>query len=106
MRSEVAAVLARGQFPASENITPSEVDTWGELIDAIPMPVSDDEAKALVGVLGPDDLFGLAFSIRRLVESAPSWPIWSVLVGPSPWIDDLRERARNSGYHPPDDGLA
>jgi hypothetical protein len=82
-------------------MSPEEVDARGALIDRVIPPISDDEARALVGIVGPDDLFGLAFSIRRLVETAPGWPIWEALEGPSPWISDLRERALNSGFRPP-----
>jgi hypothetical protein len=101
MRIAVENLVARGRLPDSRGASESEVDSWGTLVDAISMPISDDEAKVLVGLLGPDDYFGLAFSLRRLIETAPGWPIWDVLEGTSPWIDDLRQRAINSGFVPP-----
>lgn len=101
MRQEVDFLVALGPFPDSGNTTDEDVIHRESLLNAISIPVSDDEAISLVGLFGPDDYFGLAFSLRRLVESANGWPIWQALVGDDPWICDMRDRALNSGFVPP-----
>ena len=100
MRREVEELLALGPLPDSSSATEEDIDNRAALLDAIALPASDEEARVLVSVFGADDAFGLAFSVRRLVESAPGWPIWEVLEGDGPWIEDLRARAMNSGYIP------
>jgi hypothetical protein len=60
--------------------------------------LTDEEASALVPLFGPDDCFGLALSLRTIIESAEGWPIWGAIKGDSPWIDDLRDRATKAGF--------
>lgn len=101
MSPEVEALVALGPFPDSADTTEEELNRHEALLEAIATPVSDEEALALSRLFGPDDYFGLAFSLRRLVESAAGWPIWQALDGDDPWIRDLRDRAVNSGFVPP-----
>lgn len=35
-------------------------------------PVSDDEAVQLISCFGPDDCYGLAWTLLHLIETAPS----------------------------------
>jgi hypothetical protein len=42
-----------------------------ELLRSIVSPVTDDEARALITLLGPDDYFGGAWTVVHLFESAP-----------------------------------
>ena len=41
------------------------------LLTQIKKPVTDEEAEALVKCFGPDDCYGLAWTLLHLVESAP-----------------------------------
>lgn len=51
-------------------------------------------ARALVQLFGPDDCFGLAWSLLHLIETLPGWPSEDTLKGlHGEWIDRLRERA-------------
>jgi hypothetical protein len=102
LRPEIEALVRFGPFPHSDSATEGDVDGRSALLDSIPSPLTDEEAAALVRLFGPDDYFGLAFSLRRLVESAEGWPIWEAIQGESPWIRDLRQRAINSGFIPPE----
>jgi hypothetical protein len=101
MRAGIERIVAMGRMPDSTAATVEEVERWEAVLGAAPDPITDEEAMALVACFGSDDFFGLAFSIRHLVETAPSWPIWEVLTGECPWVEDLVARARNSGYEPP-----
>jgi hypothetical protein len=102
MRAGIERIVALGRMPDSTAATVEEVERWEALLATAPDPVTDEEAIALVSVFGSDDFFGLAFSIRHLVETAPGWPIWETLTGDGPWDSDLIDRARNSGYRRPD----
>jgi hypothetical protein len=101
MRPEVSALISGGPMPDSDDASDEDVQHRIDLFESIALPASDAEARALVTLFGPDDYFGLSFSLRRLIESAPSWPIWDALHGEDAWIVDLRRRAINSGYEPP-----
>jgi hypothetical protein len=47
-----------------------------------------------VTLFGPDDCFGLGWTLLHLIETAPGWPIKAVLDGSQgEWIDRLRERS-------------
>jgi hypothetical protein len=100
MREQVTELLSLGPLPDSDKANEEDIDRRAALLEAIALPVSDEEARSLVSLFGSDDAFGLAFSVRRLVESAPGWPIWDVIQGEGPWMEDLRARAINSGYVP------
>jgi hypothetical protein len=57
------------------------------------MPVTDEEVCELVKLFGPDDCFGLAWTLLHSIETAPVWPIESALDGQEgEWIDRLCER--------------
>lgn len=60
-------------------------------------PVTDDEAKALCRLFGPDELYGLSWQIVHLIESAPGWPLAECLQGTGEWPTLLRIRLANSG---------
>ncbi|MCQ8120015.1 hypothetical protein, partial [Methylomonas rosea] len=68
------------------------------LLLSVTKPVSNEEARALVKLFGPDGCFGLAWSILHLIESAPSWPLTDCLVNSSnEWVALLRDRATRGG---------
>jgi hypothetical protein len=68
------------------------------LLAEVRTPIADDEARALVGLFGPDDCFGLAWSLLHLIETSPGWPIADALHGQTgEWIDKLRERSLKEG---------
>lgn len=96
MRSEVRHLIDLGVFPAEEAATGEQVMSTEILLSAIQRPVTDQEAVELVKLFGPDSLFGLAWTLLRLVETAPSWPIWTCLPEHSSndWVRLLRHRAR------------
>ena len=47
------------------------IGKYEKLILSIKKPVTDEEARVLVTVFGPDDSFGLVWPLVGLVESAP-----------------------------------
>jgi hypothetical protein len=88
-----------GPFPdsASAAYEQERLEEYHRRLESIAKPVSDDEAEALLGLFGPDDCFGLAWTLVHLVESAPGWPLVDrIPESGSPWLQVLRERAGRS----------
>ena len=64
-----------------------------DLLRRIAPPLTDDEARLLVTIFGPDDYFGAAWTVLHLVESAPGWPLYDCLANVSnEWIARLQKR--------------
>lgn len=80
----------------------AKLERYTRLIASIQKPVTDEEARVLVRLFGPDDCFELEKSLVHLIESAPGWPIWDCLEDAhNEWIQTLRQRLDNAGISPP-----
>lgn len=99
MRKEVALIAKLGPLPSESTASVELLKQLDAAYRAIERPITDEEAIALVDVLGEDGCFGLASSLVHLIETAPSWPLLSCLKNvANPWIVELRERAIRGGY--------
>jgi len=86
MRTEIVELSKLGPLPASDKASVALVKKFQDLIESIESPVSDKEARALITLFGPDECFGLAWTLLHLIESAPGWPIMDSLESSSsPW---------------------
>jgi hypothetical protein len=100
IRPQITELVRLGAFPASENVNHDTIRRQQELLDTVKPPISDEEAKELLRLFGPDDYFGAAWTVLHLVESAPGWPIEECLTASSnEWIVRLRESARRGRPH-------
>ena len=99
MRHEVRSLVSLGPLPSSQGATAEQVQVFERALASISAPVSDIEARNLVRLFGPDDCFGLAWTLLHLIESAPGWPMQDVLrgVGGNEWAERLRERSTVGG---------
>ncbi|MFC8389061.1 hypothetical protein [Streptomyces sp. NPDC057238] len=70
MRPEVSAFVADGPLP-DEEAGEDEIDRRARQLEAMSRPLSLAEAKALAGCFGPDDCYGLAWTMTHLIETAP-----------------------------------
>lgn len=94
-REQVQKLSALGSLPAERDVSQESLEAYEHLLGDITPPVTDDEARVLVGVFGPDDCFGLAWTLLHLIESAPNWPLQDALAGTSnEWKLRLRARAQ------------
>jgi hypothetical protein len=75
MREAVRKLAALGPMPSSQNANVQKIKEYQDLISSIAPPISDEEARALVGLFGPDECFGLGWSLLHLIESSPGWPL-------------------------------
>ncbi|SRR6266404_2964537 len=98
IRPEVKDLVSLGPFRDSSEADDDLMRKQEELLKSIKPPVSDQEAKELVRLFGPDDYFGGAWTVLHLVESAPGWPITECLTDTSnEWINRLKARATRAG---------
>lgn len=99
MQAPVVQLSALGPLPASDDIDEGYLQTVGQLLDEIQKPIGDDDAGELAKLFGPDDCFGVVWTLIHLIETAPNWPIAEALADPNnEWIKTLRQRAKNGGY--------
>jgi hypothetical protein len=99
IRPEVRELVALGALPAEDVAEQQDLEHRERLVRAITRPVTDDEARALLAVFGPDGCYGVAWSLLHLVETAPGWPLEDALRddrGGNEWILLLRQRVANS----------
>ena len=87
-----------GPPPSSDEVVRSKsveiVEKYEQLLSSIKKPLTDEEAKALTGVFGDDDFFGMCWTLVHLIETAPNWPIDECLENASnEWIEMLKDRA-------------
>jgi len=94
MQRAISALLGLGPLPSSATATVPTMQAFDEQLSNVQTPVTDEEACALVKLFGPDDCFGLAWTLLHLIETAPGWPVEGALDSlEGEWIDRLRERA-------------
>ncbi|MBV2357352.1 hypothetical protein KUM39_23790 [Streptomyces sp. J2-1] len=85
MRPEVRTFLADGPLP-DWDADEEEIDRRVKQLEAIPTPVTRNEAQALAACFGPDDCYGVAWSLLHLIETSPG-PVPAV-APPGPDADD------------------
>jgi hypothetical protein len=96
-RPEVSAFLGLGPLPDSRVAEVEHVETLGAALGKITPPVSRDEAIELATAFGPDDCFGLAWSLVHLIESAPGGPpLDAIPQSNNEWIVTMRQRSARS----------
>lgn len=94
MRQEVLDLYQMGPLPDS-NASEETFEDYDRLLKSISPPISDEEAQLLVKMFGPDESYGMAWTLVHLIESAPSWPLAECLTDTSnEWISLLRSRAQ------------
>ncbi|MFD5620027.1 hypothetical protein [Streptomyces yangpuensis] len=70
MRTEVQIFVADGPLPDWDS-TEDEIDRRCLQLDAITRPVTTQEAHALASCFGPDDCYGVGWTLVHLIETAP-----------------------------------
>ncbi|WP_323771140.1 hypothetical protein [Antarctobacter sp.] len=92
MRFEVKAFVELGPLPpVSADLT--VIERAERALQAISAPITDDEAKALIGCFGEDDCFGLGWTLLHLIETAPMpLPETAPHEGDNPWLHLLYAR--------------
>ncbi|MEU7697497.1 hypothetical protein [Streptomyces sp. NPDC039028] len=106
MRPEVQTFVAAGPLPDWDG-GEEEIDRRVQQLEEISPPVTGEEARALVSCFGPDDCYGVAWTLLHLIETGPN-PVLATDPGPDAdeWRQRLYRRAANGGLVPEPDGAA
>lgn len=95
MQSVIEQLVKLGPLPSSPKPDVAALERIQALLAKVERPISDEDARALVTMFGPDDCFGLAWTVLHLIETSPGWPLEDVLgERGNEWIERLRQRAR------------
>jgi hypothetical protein len=98
VREPVVRFVGMGPLPSAGSASEEELKEREHLLALIERPLSDDEARELIKTFGPDDCYGLAWTVLHLIETAPGWPIVECLDDMSnEWWARLRMRAVRGG---------
>jgi hypothetical protein len=79
MQQAILALVELGRLPSTVGVPDADMPTieWLKAfesnLDRVRTPVSVEEAQALAELLGPDDCFGLAWTVVTTLETAPGW---------------------------------
>jgi hypothetical protein len=94
MRKQLADFVALGVLPSEKTATVNQMEKIEAMLASIEKPLSEEEAAALIPVLGDDNCFGVAKSVLQLIESTPGWPLPACLLNTSnKWVAMLIQRA-------------
>lgn len=94
MRPEVQTFVAAGPLP-DWDADEEEIDRRVRQLEAISAPVTAAEAQALAACFGPDDCYGVAWSLLHLIETSPG-PV-PLVTPPGPDADDWHRTLWNRG---------
>lgn len=101
VRPAISDLVALGRFPDERTASQEDVAARERLVVDLEPPATEEEARALIGLFGDDSLFGLAWTLVQLIESAPGWPYWDELNDTvDPWRSLLRQSAINADLGP------
>ncbi len=99
VRAEIQELEKLGPLPPEDDDEAAQLERIDVLYRTIVRPLTDDEARVLVELFGPDGCYGLASAFMHLIETAPGWPLKDCLQEPNnEWKDELRDRAIRGGY--------
>jgi hypothetical protein len=94
MQQSIIDLAKLGPLPSSVDPDLEKIEKMQKLIECIQSPITDVEARVLINIFGPDDCFGLSWTILHLIESSPGWPLYDCLIEPkNEWIRRLRDRS-------------
>ena len=99
VRTEIEELGKLGSLPSEDDAQVAQLERIEELYRAIAKPITDDEARVLVELFGPDGCYGVASSFMHLIETAPGWPLRDCFQDlNNGWKIELRDRAIRGGY--------
>ncbi|APU38706.1 MULTISPECIES: hypothetical protein [unclassified Streptomyces] len=88
MRPEVQTFVADGPLP-DWDADEEEIDRRVTQLEAIGRPVTAQEAASLATCFGPDDCYGVAWTLLHLIETAPG-P--AISIEPAPDANEWHHR--------------
>jgi hypothetical protein len=99
VRTEIAELAQLGPLPSEDDAEVVQLKSIEALYRAVAKPITDNEARVLVELFGPDGCYGVASSFMHLIETAPGWPLKDCLEQLNNECKiELRNRAIRGGY--------
>lgn len=99
VRTEIAELAQLGPLPSENEAEVTQLKKIEAFYRAIAKPITDNEARVLVELFGPDGCYGVASSFMHLIETAPGWPLKDCLAQlNNEWKIELRNRAIRGGH--------
>jgi hypothetical protein len=74
IRKQVEELVFLAPLPESRGADIDLLQRWENALHAVVWPATDDEASVLVELFGPDECYGLAWTLLHLIETAPHLP--------------------------------
>ncbi|MGH3976681.1 MAG: hypothetical protein ACRDS9_25675 [Pseudonocardiaceae bacterium] len=94
VRREVDDLIGAGPLP-SEDASEEELAGVQQRLENIIAPVSDEEAQELALCFGPDNCYGLSWTLLHLIETAPGAQNAKYLRNvENPWVQTLAARVK------------
>lgn len=94
VRKEVNDFVVMAPLPDSRSADQEQMERLTDALLRITAPVSREEAVLLASTFGPDECFGLAWTLVHLIDSAPGGaPVDRLPRSDDEWIEFLRQRA-------------
>lgn len=94
MQSAVIDLMRLGPLPSSKDPDIYKLEQFQKLLEKIKTPISDDDANGLVTLFGPDDCYGLAWTLLHAIETAQNWPVLDAINSiDNEWGQRLKQRA-------------
>lgn len=81
MQSAISSLLEMGPLPSFDDASPDFLEKFLGLLAEIHQPISDEEGLQLAKLFGPDDCFGLAWTLVHIIETEPGWPLKEAISG-------------------------
>jgi hypothetical protein len=99
VRAEIAELEKLGPLPSEDEAEVAQLKRIEAIYRTIAKPITDNEARVLVELFGPDGCYGAASSFMHLIETAPGWPLKDCLAQlNNEWKIELRNRATRGGH--------
>ncbi|MBX3595645.1 hypothetical protein [Sphingomonas sp.] len=94
MQIKVSELVRYGSLPRADEAEPEFLEGFQSLLLDVVRPVTDEEAIELTKLLGPDDCYGIAWTLVHIIEEAPGWPLkQAILAAPAEWAGVLDSRS-------------
>ena len=100
IRQRILDLIAAGPLPDSSIATEADLDARSKIIEEIQPPLTNEEAAVILELIGPDECFGLAWSLLHLIETAPELPrAPRHLLARSEWLRSTWIGPQETGLH-------
>ena len=97
MQTAIKQLRELGPLPPESTEDIALIQRWQDALALVSRPVNASEAEVLCTLFGPDDCFGLAWSLVHLIETATDLSDeYLTQLPPNKWIDQLRVSRENA----------